>query len=831
MTYAVVAIIASQAKAPPEVIIPARTAAFCPTFFSSLTEIHALIPSKNGIEKDISMIHSTTTRAGWTALLSAALFNRKAAALLATGTLLAAGLLPAQAATDIYSGQASGSTTTPITGNFTAGFNGNGTSGYATPTGSTGEILTFNATGVTSYTATDDITGVLLLNVLNLSSTSSLSETIAPSSTNLTNSLRFGGGTNTINQNGSGNFTISTNLSSTGQLTFNGSGTGIITVSGANSGINTAGVLVTGGTVKAAGNNAALGGKFDLLTITGGTVDLGGIAAGLGLQVSGLAGTGGTLTSTVTGTPNVLNIFGGTGGTYSGSITGNLSINLQNSGVVETLNGTNTYTGGTLVTSGILNVGEPGAGGTVTSLGSGSVTINAGGQLALNGPGGGAVNENVTNAVVLNGGTLLANDGYQHLQGAVSVTGAGNSTLITIYPGKDISVDGVLSGSGALTVNNNINYQYAGEGITHFTNAANTYTGTITSGGSTGNAVGNTSGGLISVDATNALQFASVVNNSGSTTLFPGGDATNSGTFQNLAGVQFGPSVTAATFGSLAGTGNFALVNTNATPAAVALTAGGNNASTTYSGIISGTGSLIKTGSGALVLSGADTYSGATTITAGTLQVGSGGATPTGSIASSSIAVGGGATLITASNGALSNSATAINLGDGNGSATVQNAAFTGATAANNIQKAGALSLGLGTANILDFAGNFGTFDFGSGAAADPGGNGFGLFGTSLNVRNFGTALNESTLGGNYQLLFDTALTTAQLGDISFLNSDSSQFGAIQQFVNGTSGQVQILEGTASAPEPAQTAALGLFGLGLGALVIKARKRSSVAAG
>ena len=232
------------------------------------------------------------------------------------------------------------------------------------------------------------------------------------------------------------------------------------------------------------------------------------------------------------------------------------------------------------------------------------------------------------------------------------------------------------------------------------------------------------------------------------------------------------------------------------------------------------------------MLSGADTYSGATTITAGTLQVGSGGATPTGSIASSSsIAVGGGATLITASNGALSNSATAVNLGDGNGSATVQNGAFTGATAANNIQKAGALSLGLGTANILDFAGNFGTFDFGSGAAADPGGNGFGLFGTSLNVRNFGTALNESTLGGNYQLLFDTALTTAQLGDISFLNSDSSQYGAIQQFVNGTSGQVQILEGTSPAPEPAQTAALGLFGLGLGALVLKARKRSSVAAG
>ena len=41
----------------------------------------------------------------------------------------------------------------------------------------------------------------------------------------------------------------------------------------------------------------------------------------------------------------------------------------------------------------------------------------------------------------------------------------------------------------------------------------------------------------------------------------------------------------------------------------------------TYGGLISGSGSLVKTGSGLLALTAANTYSGATTISAGTLQV------------------------------------------------------------------------------------------------------------------------------------------------------------------------------------------------------------------
>ena len=45
----------------------------------------------------------------------------------------------------------------------------------------------------------------------------------------------------------------------------------------------------------------------------------------------------------------------------------------------------------------------------------------------------------------------------------------------------------------------------------------------------------------------------------------------------------------------------------------------------TFGGVISGTGSLVQLGSGALTLTGNNTYSGGTTISAGTLQIGNGG--------------------------------------------------------------------------------------------------------------------------------------------------------------------------------------------------------------
>jgi len=49
-----------------------------------------------------------------------------------------------------------------------------------------------------------------------------------------------------------------------------------------------------------------------------------------------------------------------------------------------------------------------------------------------------------------------------------------------------------------------------------------------------------------------------------------------------------------------------------------------SNGSTTYAGIIGGTGGLTLTG-GTEILTGTNTYTGGTTISAGTLQIGNGG--------------------------------------------------------------------------------------------------------------------------------------------------------------------------------------------------------------
>ena len=94
---------------------------------------------------------------------------------------------------------------------------------------------------------------------------------------------------------------------------------------------------------------------------------------------------------------------------------------------------------------------------------------------------------------------------------------------------------------------------------------------------------------------------------------------TSAVTLANVAGAILDLNGTNETIGSLAGGG---AAGGNVTLGSGTLTAGGNNGTTTYTGILSGTGGLTKQGTGVFTLSGNNTYTGATTIGAGILQLG-----------------------------------------------------------------------------------------------------------------------------------------------------------------------------------------------------------------
>ena len=86
--------------------------------------------------------------------------------------------------------------------------------------------------------------------------------------------------------------------------------------------------------------------------------------------------------------------------------------------------------------------------------------------------------------------------------------------------------------------------------------------------------------------------------------------------FTVAAGATLGLNNFNQTIGSLAGDGNVTL-------GSATLTTGGDNTSTTFAGGISGTGGLVKTGSGIMVLTGTNSYTGGTTINGfGVLQLG-----------------------------------------------------------------------------------------------------------------------------------------------------------------------------------------------------------------
>ncbi len=189
-----------------------------------------------------------------------------------------------------------------------------------------------------------------------------------------------------------------------------------------------------------------------------------------------LAGSLAPTSVTITGNSNY--IFGSVTNIV-GNIIGDTILTKNGNGSLTLTNGNNTFKGGTVINSGILKAGvESGGNQFDLALGTGIVTVNTSGELRFGGNGGATVvNHFITNAIVVNGGTVTAADGAQHLTNSTVTISTSGGTFHTLFSTKNLVLDSPLSGAGNLTISSGTNTA-AGQVILNNTN--NLISGNVT---------------------------------------------------------------------------------------------------------------------------------------------------------------------------------------------------------------------------------------------------------------------------------------------------------------------------------------------------------------
>ena len=484
-----------------------------------------------------------------------------------------------------------------------------------------GDFVTFDDTAVPGTTAISVATIVQPGSV-----------TVSANTLNYSFSGAAIGGTGTLSKTGGDVLTINnantytggTNLAG-GTLNVNAAtalGTGPLAFNGSSAIDNTSGAPVTLTSNNAQAWNADFSyGGTNSLNLGTGAVTLGGNR---------------TITTAGTGTLTV-------GGPISNASGGAYGLTVAGTGAL-TLTGNATYTGPTVVNGGTLAI--VGANNAISISKTSSVTINSGGTISIVGDNnylspattvpttinpGGVLTTNVATTtnhlgpLTLAGGTLASNgtpagDGLTYgsfnldaglTAGGVTATSTisaldvaltqAGGTVFNVAPGSasgvDLDVTGTLYHSAGAADTGLVK---AGAGVLQL-DSSNSYTGAT-----------NVSAGTLALNNANAVA---------SSDLTPGSTVT----FAAAVGGAF-------TIGGLSGVGNLNLADTASNP--VALSVGNNTTAVVYTGNLTGSGSLVKIGTGTQVMAGANTYAGTTNVSAGVLQVGNGGTT--GSLSPSS---------------------------------------------------------------------------------------------------------------------------------------------------------------------------------------------------
>ncbi len=370
-------------------------------------------------------------------------------------------------------------------------------------------------------------------------------------------------------------------------------GGGRLTLTGANTylGITT----VNSGAILALSGTGTISSSAGLTD--NGTFDISQTSSGA--SIASLAGAGsvflGAQTLTVTnGSGTLTGIISGTGG---------LIIN----GGTEILDNTNTYTGGTTVSRGTLQLGAGDSGGSI--LGDvavvGTLVFNRADNIAFDGliSGTGAVTQ-------LGGGTLTLTKAETY--SGITTVSAGTlllSSTASIANSNSVATDGtfdisVTPGTSIKSLSGTGTVQLGSQTLT-LTAASGTFSGLIAG-----------SGGIVLNAGTEILTGANS---------YTGPTTVNGGTLEvGAATVTY----------NVANNGTFGFYS---------------NTAIAMSGVVSGSGALIQTGSGTTTISAAQTYTGSTTISSGTLAL-----SGSGSIAASSSLANNGTFSIAAATGGVS---------------------------------------------------------------------------------------------------------------------------------------------------------------------------------
>jgi|GEM_PF-1340545 len=354
--------------------------------------------------------------------------------------------------------------------------------------------------------------------------------------------------------------------------------------------------------------SGAVGGSkaLALLTVTSGVINASAVQAIGAIQINN------------TGTSLISGVISGATASLSKAGAGTLG-----------LSAANTYTGTTTINAGTLNVTGSLSDNTAVTVASGATYAVGASDTIASLAGAGNVtlgsftatlsdNTSTTFSGVMSGTGTLVKQGT----GTFTLSGPNSYTGATTVNAGTLNVTGSLSDSTAVAVASGATYALgASDTIGSLAGAGSVTLGSFTS--TLSNTTPTTFSGVMSGSGALTKQGTGTFILSGANT-YTGATSINAGTLNVTGSLSDSTAVAVAsgatyavgandTIASLAGAGNVTLGSFTSTLS--------DNTSTTFSGVMSGTGALVKQGTGTFTLSGANTYTGATTISGGSLVI------------------------------------------------------------------------------------------------------------------------------------------------------------------------------------------------------------------